>query len=125
MKIALGVGCRKGCPSDAIVALARRALQLAGHDGEPAALYTHQDKAVEPGLVLAAAELGLPLVFLGAKDLMGASAHVETRSEKVLALFGVPSVAETAALAGAGDGARLVVPRISEGGASCAVARTP
>ncbi len=123
MKLAIGVGCRKGCASQAIVAIARRALERAGYQGEPAALYTHQDKDTEPGLIAAASELQMPLVFLGPKELLGASAHAETRSEKVLALFGVPSIAETAALAGAGEGSRLIVPRISEGGASCAVAK--
>ena len=39
-----------------------------------------------------------------------------------MALFGLPSIAETAALAGAGPSSVLLLARMSEGGASCAIA---
>jgi len=42
----------------------------------------------------------------------------------VIALAGVPSVAEAAALAAAGPDARLIVPRIAVGPATCALAET-
>jgi cobalt-precorrin 5A hydrolase len=42
----------------------------------------------------------------------------------VLALAGVPSVAEAAALAAAGPKARLILPRIVVGPATCALAST-
>jgi cobalt-precorrin 5A hydrolase len=41
----------------------------------------------------------------------------------VAALYGVGSVAEAAALVGAGEGARVIVPKFSGDGVSCAVAR--
>lgn len=120
--LAIGVGCKANCPAEAISALVRRALTLARFEG-PATLYTIEGKRSEPGLALAAAQLDLPLVFLPLRALQAISARTQTRSPRVLALFGVPSVAETAALAGAGLASKLIVPRIESGGATCAVAR--
>ena len=57
-----------------------------------------------------------------ARDLEAASARAETRSARVLALTGVPSIAEAAALAAAGPAARLILPRIKLGPATCALA---
>lgn len=122
MTLAIGVGCKKNCPGEAIEALVRRAILRAGCEEAPAALFTHAAKNGEPGLFIAAARLGLPLVFLPPQLLQEASPRAQTRSVKVEALFGLPSLAETAALAGAGAGARLVLARISEAGASCAIA---
>ena len=55
-------------------------------------------------------------------DLQAASERIATRSERVLALMGVPSVAEAAALAAAGPAARLISPRLVIGSATCALA---
>jgi cobalt-precorrin 5A hydrolase len=121
-RLAVGVGCRKGCEADAIVALVREALSRAGTPEAEPRLFTVADKREEAGLAHAAERLGLPLMFLGREALAASSEGCVTRSEKVQALFGVPSVAEAAALAGAGPGARLVVARIAAGGATCAVA---
>jgi cobalt-precorrin 5A hydrolase len=123
MKIAIGVGCRKGCSSEAIVALVRRALEQAGRDTATAAIFTHQAKRFEAGLFAAAAELEMPLVFLDSESLRAAAPMAAMRSEKVMALFDLPSIAETAALAGAGEGAALLAPRISAAGVSCAIAK--
>jgi cobalt-precorrin 5A hydrolase len=123
MKIAIGVGCRKGCASDAIVALVRRALARAGCENAAAGLFTHPAKREEAGLIEAASRLKLPLVFLDPEALRDAADRVATRSETVMALFDLPSIAETAALAGAGAGSRLLAPRISAAGASCAIAK--
>ncbi len=123
MRIAIGVGCRRGCASDAIVALVQRALESAPcSDG--AGLFTHQDKQNEAGLAQAAKELALPLVFLDAALLRNAAPRAIAHSQKVMKIFGLPSIAETAALAGAGPDSVLLVPRITDAGASCAIART-
>jgi cobalt-precorrin 5A hydrolase len=122
MKIAIGVGCRKGCASDAIVALVRRALARAGCEGATAMIFTHPAKRAEAGLEEAANRLNLPLVFLDPEEMRKAADRAATRSGVVMALFNLPSIAETAALAGAGAGARLIAPRISAAGASCAIA---
>jgi cobalt-precorrin 5A hydrolase len=72
--------------------------------------------------VAAATLLGIELVGLPQAELERAASRCETRSERVLRATGLPSLAECAALAGAGPGSRLVLERISGGGASCAVA---
>ena len=69
-----------------------------------------------------AAALGVPLVLIAKADLKAAGTRAETRSERVLALMGIPCVAEAAALAGGGPTARLIVPRIAIGTATCALA---
>jgi cobalt-precorrin 5A hydrolase len=121
MNVAVGIGCRKGCPADAIEALARKAL---GHvaDAVPLGLFTLIDKQGEPGLVEAASRLGLDLTYLSRDALNARTADIQTRSKAAESLFGVPSVAEAAALVGAGPKSVLIVPRIAEGGATCAIA---
>jgi len=122
--IAIGIGCRKSCTGETIAALVRRALGGLERDAGDAGarLFSTQWKGSEPGLMEAAAILGLPLILLPQDMLLAAAPRCETRSARVEALTGLPSVAEAAALAGAGAASRLVVKRISEGGASCAVA---
>jgi cobalt-precorrin 5A hydrolase len=121
--MAVGIGCRAGCAASAITDLVRRALAQAPAASHAAlALFTSVDKQKEAGIAEAAAALALPLVFLPRAALEAAAPGAETRSDRVVELFGVPSIAETAALAGAGPGAKLVVPRISAAGATCAVA---
>jgi len=120
-RIAIGVGCRLGCPADAIETLVRQAL-----DQAPAAhrlgLFTIRDKSGEPGLIQAATRLGLNLIFVERDALREQTASVQTLSPRAERRFGVPSVAEAAALAGAGAGSVLLVPRIDGQGATCAIA---
>jgi cobalt-precorrin 5A hydrolase len=120
--VAIGIGCKRGCSSEAIVALVGRALAAAFCAGAGARLFTHETKKSEPGLAGAAKMLGLPLVFLEPEVLRQASLRAATSSPRVMALFGLPSIAETAALAGAGPSSVLLVTRMSNGGASCAIA---
>ncbi len=122
--LAIGLGCRRGASAEAIVDLVRRALRQADAAADGATLFTLAGKETEAALYQAAAALGLPLAFLPRADLEARSADAVTRSQRVVALFGVPSVAETAALAGAGAGARLVVARLASSGVTCAIART-
>jgi cobalt-precorrin 5A hydrolase len=62
------------------------------------------------------------LVFVTPADLELASARGATWSARVLALAGVPSVAEAAALAACGPKAKLILPRIVVGPVACALA---
>jgi len=79
-------------------------------------------KSGEPGIAAAASDLGVPLVLVPQADLEAAGTRTMTRSERVVALMGVPSAAEAAALAAAGPAARLVAPRTAVGPATCALA---
>src|SRR3984893_14580606 len=122
--VAIGIGCKRGCSSEAIVALVERAIAAAACAGKPATLFTHEAKQSEAGLASAAKALGLPLVFLEAGVLRQASLRAATNSPRVMAMFGLPSIAEAAALAGAGPSSFLLLARVSDGGASCAIAGT-
>lgn len=121
-----GFGCRRGTPAEAIAAALRAALNAAGRQATSlTALATSTAKAEEPGLRATAATLGLPLTALPAAALAPAAPACLTTSDRVQALTGLPSLAEAAALAAAGPGARLLGPRqAAQGLATCALATT-
>jgi cobalt-precorrin 5A hydrolase len=121
--IVAGVGCRRGTPAAQIEAAITVALARAGVGIAAVRLIaTSAAKGGEVGIVAAAASIGVPLVAVAQDDLAAAGGRIATRSERVLALAGVPSVAEAAALAAGGPGARLIAPRIALGPATCALA---
>ena len=120
--LAVGIGCRRGVTPEAIVALVREALAGLGVPLAQATLFTIAAKADDVGLQRAATLLGVRVTFVSRDELAGVA--TPTRSAASLARFGVGSIAESAALAGAGDGATLVVPRLVRNGVTCAVART-
>jgi cobalt-precorrin 5A hydrolase len=124
--IAAGFGCRAGCSAADLLAALERALAAAERSrDEVAALYAPDAKCAEPGLRAAAAQLGKPLVALAGDALKQAGATL-TVSQRALRHFGVGSVAEAAALAGAAQlhagSARLLGPRCITGAATCALA---
>ena len=121
-EIAIGLGCRKGVSGEVIASLVREALARIEQTGV-AALFTVESKRHEMGMAQAAQALAMPLHFLTQEALAAVADQAQTRSPRVEALFGVPSVAETAALAGAGPGAVLILPRIARNDATCAIAR--
>jgi cobalt-precorrin 5A hydrolase len=123
--IAAGIGCRRACARGDIIAAIARALEAAGRAlAEVHALYAPEFKSQEEALTHVANELGKPLVLLGRDALEAQAAFVLTRSARVVERVGLPSVAETAALAGAGAAARLLGPRAAVGGATCALAES-
>jgi len=124
--IIAGFGCRKGATSDEVAAAFALALARAGLEpGAIAAFAAPTSKGGETGIAAAAERHGLPLVLIPDAALKAAADRALTRSERVVALLGVPSAAETAALAAAGPTARLMGPRASSGKATCALAAPP
>jgi cobalt-precorrin 5A hydrolase len=118
-----GVGCKAGASAGEIESAIAAALAVAGLSTDKlSALATSSAKGDEPGIAAAATARGLKLVMVPQRDLEAAGARVVTRSERVLALMGVPSVAEAAALAAAGPASRLLGPRVAVGPATCALA---
>lgn len=87
------------------------------------ALFTIDAKRDEAGLREAARLLELPLVFLPLQALLARRDELLTHSPRVEALTGVGSVAEAAALVGAGPGSLLLGPRLASARATCAIAR--
>jgi len=121
--IVAGIGCRKGASAADISAAIDDALTRAGLAVQALDLIAAPEfKAGEHGLAVAAVVRGVPLVLIAKAELEQAGARTKTRSEHVLSLAGVPSVAEAAALAAGGPAARLLVPRITFGAATCALA---
>ena len=123
--IVAGIGCRKGTSAQEIGAAISAALSRAGLRSDALDVVAAPAvKGGEAGIAAAANELGVPLVLVPQAELEAAGARTMTRSERVIALMGVPSAAEAAALAAAGPAARLVAPRTAVGPATCALAAT-
>jgi cobalamin biosynthesis protein CbiG len=123
--VAIGVGCRAGVAGEAIAALARRALKEAGAPAGEVCMFTLADKADEPGLMEAARIIGVALTPLPIAALNAQAERILTPSAAVQSRFGAPNIAEAAALAGAGEGGRLIGPRLKGDGATCAIALSP
>ena len=104
MRVA-GLGFRQGVK----VAALREALDAVGGHHGLTALATISDKAAAGALVSLAGELGLPIKSVSAEILAGV--ETATRSERIVATFGVGSLAEAVALVAAGRNARLVSSR--------------
>jgi cobalt-precorrin 5A hydrolase len=120
--VAIGIGCRAGASAANIVALVQRTLTDAELDGASANLFSIDSKRDEAGLIKAARLLAMPITFLSRDELAARAADAVTHSDRIAALYDLPSVAETAALAGAGSASRLIVPRIAAGAVTCAIA---
>ncbi|MFH9688884.1 Rv2231c family pyridoxal phosphate-dependent protein CobC [Streptomyces sp. NPDC017413] len=125
--LVVGVGARRGAPGDVVFALIEAVLSGAGLDAaDVLEVATVDARADEPGIVGAAARLGVPLRTHPAGAL--AAVRVPHPSGAVGAAVGTPSVAEAAALI---DADELVVPKTRAPGgkatgggmATCAVAR--
>jgi cobalt-precorrin 5A hydrolase len=123
--IVAGIGCRKGAAAAEIEAAIAAALARAGFSADALSLLaTSAAKAGEPGIAAVASALRLPLVSIPQDRLEAAGTRTMTRSERVLAETGVPSLAEAAALAAGGPAARLLAPRVAVGPATCALAQS-
>ncbi len=146
--IAIGVGCRTGVSGEALAALVRRALESVSpcpQAGEgwwahipPPALRAPFSRRREKGGCCASSPWPKKLPSRGSSRPLGSSARrwsacprealtneaprILTRSAAAEARYGVPNVAEAAALAGAGPGGKLLGPRLASDGATCAVA---
>ncbi|MFG2439504.1 precorrin-3B C(17)-methyltransferase [Streptomyces sp. NPDC048508] len=105
--LVVGVGASRGVPVEEVLGLVGEALADAGLSVRSIAeLATVDAKSEEPGILGAAARLGVPVVTHTAEEL--AAVTVPNPSEAPLAAVGTPSVAEAAALVGGGE---LLVPK--------------
>ena len=121
--IVAGIGCRKGTTAEEINTAIDTALAVAALLPDRLSLIATSDgKGSEPGIIQAASARGVQLVLVRPSDLEAAGPRTLSSSPRVKALIGIPSVAEAAALAACGPEAKLLVPRIVEGPATCAIA---
>ena len=115
-----GVGCNRGTGADEIVRLIRETLSREGISMHSLrALATIDIKKEEAGLLKAAGELGLPLLFFSREQI--GTIDVPHPSLTVKRHMGVKSVCEAAALLGAGKG-ELVIPKTKSRNATMALA---
>lgn len=121
-RFAMGVGLRRGASAEEIVTLARSVATRHNVDPGRLTLFTLDSKAEEHGVLEAARELGVALEFLTLPEIASRNEDGITRSNRIEARFGVGSICEAAALAGAGPGARLVAARSTTGRVACALA---
>ncbi len=119
--VVAGLGSRRGVSVEAVLAAIGAA---AGAHGRPQAqialLATGDAKSGEAAFAEAALRLGVPLEIVPAARI--AAQAVPGRSAASLAFAGTGSMAEAAALAAAGQGARLLGPRTVFGPVTCALA---
>jgi cobalt-precorrin 5A hydrolase len=124
--IAAGIGCRRGASAPDIEAAIRAALARANIAADALdVIATIEAKSAEAGIWAAAEKLGVSVVIVPQPELAAAGDRVESHSERVLALTGLGSVAEAAALAAAGPSAKLISARLVMGLATCALAAAP
>ena len=124
--LALGIGCERGCPAGEIADLAHSALAEARLAAAAvAAVVSVELKLAEPGIHALAASLGVPARFFSAARLLAETERLTERSAAAFRATGAWGVAEGAALAAAGPGGMLVVPKRKSRRATCAVARAP
>jgi cobalt-precorrin 5A hydrolase len=117
--IVAGVGFSSEVLHEDILFLVRKVSRTAGVTAQALAAPDFKDGAE---LRAAAAALELPLLLLDRAALEAAQPRCATHSALAEAAVGLASVAEACALAGAGPYSRLLVARISQGSATCALA---
>ncbi|MGB0785683.1 MAG: precorrin-3B C(17)-methyltransferase [Alphaproteobacteria bacterium] len=117
-RLAVGIGCERGCSASDIYALlveAEQALKLSLDDAIFGSIDIKQDEG-------ALVEIAPEMRFFTAEEL--AQKKVPNPSDIVLKEVGTPSVAEASALALAGKDATLILPKIKNQRATLAVAKS-
>ncbi|WP_213008290.1 cobalamin biosynthesis protein [Paractinoplanes toevensis] len=121
--LVVGLGARAGRSAEVLVAAVLSALSEVGAGpGDVRVLATLDRRSAEDGVRAVAVAYGWELVSFAAAQL--AAQAVPNASERVAAAVGTPGVAEAAALAAAGSGAVLVLPKRVFAGVVVAVAST-
>jgi cobalt-precorrin 5A hydrolase len=120
-----GIGCRSGVSAEEVESALRTALSSVSSAGRTLSLIaTPASRGREPGILAAAASRDIPLRLISQSALEAANPETLTHSDRSMAAMNVHSVAEAAALAGAGPHSRLLGPRIALGPVTCALAET-
>jgi cobalt-precorrin 5A hydrolase len=119
--IAIGIGANSRAHSRDFAAALDEARQEAGGGG----VVSTFEAAIFANFVRGAArEAGLPFRPTTLDAMRERSKDCLTRSERTLSLFGVASIAEAAALVGAGEGSHIIMPRRIVGNITIAAAQS-
>ena len=122
--LAIGVGCERGCGPDELLDLVTATLADANLAADSVAAVVSLDlKADEPAVHAVADHLRRSARFFDASTLERETPRLANPSETVFREVGCHGVAEGAALAAAGPGAELIVPKRKSARATVAVAR--
>ncbi len=123
--LAVGLGCARDTALEEARQAVHDALDSAGLAPESVALVASLDvKMDEPAVHEAARARGVPARFFDAQRLSAEEPRLSQPSETVRQAVGCPGVAEGAALAAAGPGAELVVPKRAGAHVTVAIARS-
>lgn len=121
--IVAGIGLKSGATAEQILDCIDAALAASGLAGAPISrLATILSRVEEAGVIAAAAQRGAELTGAPIDILRRYASTCVTRSDRALALYGVGSVAEAAALAASAPNGTLASPRVAIGPVTCALA---
>ena len=124
--LALGAGCERGCDAEELIDLVVDTLAQANlAPGAVACVVSLELKSDEPAMLALAERLDVPFVVFTPERLEEELPRLRNPSRVVFAATGCHGVAEGAALAAAGNGGDLVVPKTRSKRATCAIARAP
>ena len=118
--IVAGVGFRAAATSSDIVEIVRRA-QRESHR-EASGIAAPSFKTQHEGLLAAVTILGLPLIVIDSARLEAVQGRCITHSAHAAQATGFASIAEACALAALDDRATLILSRIADARATCALA---
>ena len=122
--IVAGIGCRKAILAAQVESAIATALRHSQIEADRlGVIAVPAVKGTEAGIVEAAAARGVLLVLISQDALLAADRRTVTRSARSMDTLNVQSVAEAAALAGAGPNSRLLAPRLAVGPVTCALAQ--
>lgn len=125
-RLALGVGCERDAAPEELIRLVEET--LAENTLAPEAIagvYSIDVKMDEAAVHALGAHLGRPVRFFDAARLEEETPRLATPSDVVFREVGCHGVSEGAALAAAGPGAALIVPKRKSKRATCAIAEAP
>ncbi len=121
LTLVIGVGCERGTSPEEVSGLIKETLQQNNLAVQSIASFASIDiKEDEPAIAALH-----DVKFFSAEELNALAPKLKTPSDVVMMEVGTPGVAEAAALAGAGPGAELIVPKVKSKRATVAVARAP
>jgi cobalt-precorrin 5A hydrolase len=121
--IVAGFGFRQAATTEDFAAALELALDRADTQTEVVGAIAVPEAKRNPAVEAFAERHGLPLVTVSANAMRDVASNCRTHSARSEAAYGVPSVAEAAALAGAGPGAELLQARVATAVVTCALAK--
>ncbi|RJG47162.1 cobalamin biosynthesis protein [Mesorhizobium sp. DCY119] len=123
--IVAGIGSRKGVSEQQVLdAISATLSEYQIKASQLDAIATARLKQHEAAIFSAGRKLGLEVMIIGDAELAEAGKKAPSHSDLSLTLTGAPSVSEAAALAAAGENARLLGPRRVLDSVTCAIAQS-